>query len=611
MVYQGPSRGCATCRKRRIKCDEGRPACNNCLKRKQECPGYRDDFDIMLKDQTTSVPQKAKRKQAAKDKKRAQERRQESAEEEFGPNSSPDLNTSQALTVSAMPVDHEMASLYFFFTNYVATTRDPTVSRGYFEYLLPAYSRVMPSSPLSLATSAVAVNLSQMWMQRGPDTLLARSIFQKALTSLKDDISDPVKAMTDETLLTVLLLEFYEAVGSRFQNKDSSATHQSGAVALIKHRGAANFKSEVGKRLLIAVRSQVITHAVQTKKKIDFDPDIWDDQDEMPINPAINLDKLVAGLANLQVQESSSFSRSASPTTPASISSFSTTSPSSSIQSLFNAAVELDSRLSVWPTQVPDNWHPVAVSSPELVHSSIFEAGVYGDSCDVYYSLHVTVLYNQYRCARLAVLKIILKCCSIMGNQFMGGFRSTQEHARREIQALVDEICASAPFYLGNRTKAGLIDDTDGIYYPQMPIMKNEFADKDPEFFEHALDMARRRHSRLAAALGGHFLISTLLAVIRTVQDPDLIAANEAPILRKGQVKWILQQFDRIRAIYCIPKPARALISPELSSTQGKHDSDDEDVEIIPRTYAGNRNLFEQEAWMTAIRGKHPSRPLT
>lgn len=46
------------------------------MKRKQECPGYRDDFDIMLKDQTNSVPQKAMRKQAAKDKKRAQERSQ-------------------------------------------------------------------------------------------------------------------------------------------------------------------------------------------------------------------------------------------------------------------------------------------------------------------------------------------------------------------------------------------------------------------------------------------------------------------------------------------------------------------------------------------------------
>ncbi|KAF7196490.1 putative transcriptional regulatory protein C15D4.02 [Pseudocercospora fuligena] len=32
--------GCLTCRKRRIKCDEGQPTCRNCFKSKRECLGY-------------------------------------------------------------------------------------------------------------------------------------------------------------------------------------------------------------------------------------------------------------------------------------------------------------------------------------------------------------------------------------------------------------------------------------------------------------------------------------------------------------------------------------------------------------------------------------------
>ncbi|KAH7160818.1 hypothetical protein EDB81DRAFT_327611 [Dactylonectria macrodidyma] len=32
--------GCLTCRRRRIKCDEGRPTCNNCIKSKRQCEGY-------------------------------------------------------------------------------------------------------------------------------------------------------------------------------------------------------------------------------------------------------------------------------------------------------------------------------------------------------------------------------------------------------------------------------------------------------------------------------------------------------------------------------------------------------------------------------------------
>ncbi|KAK4165991.1 transcriptional regulatory protein moc3 [Cladorrhinum sp. PSN259] len=32
--------GCLTCRRRRIKCDEGKPTCGNCIKSKRECEGY-------------------------------------------------------------------------------------------------------------------------------------------------------------------------------------------------------------------------------------------------------------------------------------------------------------------------------------------------------------------------------------------------------------------------------------------------------------------------------------------------------------------------------------------------------------------------------------------
>ncbi|KAK3905435.1 hypothetical protein C8A05DRAFT_12734 [Staphylotrichum tortipilum] len=32
--------GCLTCRRRRIKCDEGKPTCSNCIKSKRECEGY-------------------------------------------------------------------------------------------------------------------------------------------------------------------------------------------------------------------------------------------------------------------------------------------------------------------------------------------------------------------------------------------------------------------------------------------------------------------------------------------------------------------------------------------------------------------------------------------
>jgi hypothetical protein len=38
--------GCLTCRKRRIKCDEGKPHCNNCIKTNRNCEGYKVRLDF-------------------------------------------------------------------------------------------------------------------------------------------------------------------------------------------------------------------------------------------------------------------------------------------------------------------------------------------------------------------------------------------------------------------------------------------------------------------------------------------------------------------------------------------------------------------------------------
>ncbi|KAK5990029.1 hypothetical protein PT974_08292 [Cladobotryum mycophilum] len=40
MVGVPRSSGCQLCRKRRVKCDEGKPECGNCLKYGAQCPGY-------------------------------------------------------------------------------------------------------------------------------------------------------------------------------------------------------------------------------------------------------------------------------------------------------------------------------------------------------------------------------------------------------------------------------------------------------------------------------------------------------------------------------------------------------------------------------------------
>jgi hypothetical protein len=50
MVNPGhPSNGCATCKLRRVKCDQAWPQCRRCTKGKRICTGYREDLGNLSK----------------------------------------------------------------------------------------------------------------------------------------------------------------------------------------------------------------------------------------------------------------------------------------------------------------------------------------------------------------------------------------------------------------------------------------------------------------------------------------------------------------------------------------------------------------------------------
>ncbi|KAJ4162448.1 hypothetical protein NW754_013878 [Fusarium falciforme] len=60
MVYCGkPSGGCSNCRLRKIRCDQKEPSCGQCGKRNQACPGYRNLVDLMFRDESSHVINKA------------------------------------------------------------------------------------------------------------------------------------------------------------------------------------------------------------------------------------------------------------------------------------------------------------------------------------------------------------------------------------------------------------------------------------------------------------------------------------------------------------------------------------------------------------------------
>ena len=198
--------------------------------------------------------------------------------------------------------DTEAECISFFFNYYVDVTTDREAQVGYLELLSPLHGKVRPGSPLSLATSALATNITFAAFGRSLDSELPCALFSKALTMTQSAINDPVQSRTDETLVTVLLLGACDIIGRTARSQLPSGIHKNGAFALVKHRGALNFESELSRQLLIAVRHHTIRMALWTNEKIPADPTVWGDVGTMPESSATMLDTHAAELANLNVR---------------------------------------------------------------------------------------------------------------------------------------------------------------------------------------------------------------------------------------------------------------------------------------------------------------------
>ncbi|KAI7103634.1 hypothetical protein KC352_g37461 [Hortaea werneckii] len=119
------------------------------------------------------------------------------------------------------------------------------------------------------------------------------------------------------------------------------------------------------------------------------------------------------------------------------------------------------------------------------------------------------------------------------------------------MQDLIDGICFSIPFYLGNRTRpVHLHDFTDEeIRFPSFHSVGTERAKialrrqdgDDTAMFEDE----HRRHVIVNGAWHAMSILSTLLTI-----TSEQAVAN---FLRPGQTSWICKQLDRVATLLCLP----------------------------------------------------------
>ena len=292
-----------------LQCDERRPGCRQCEKSKKECPGYdRGNGTVTFIPErgpgskhpsTKSISSSSGSQNSSPETTKGQLKKKKPAtkststsivpfsKDDFGtmavkPNTS-DIILANEFIPLGLPQDPEQRALAFFMTKFANTSTAVSgeIWGGCLEALPSLLEQASIDSPLTAAATTTAMG-SIAWSpgcaEFKPQSL---SRYVTALNRINDAIKDPVESQTDNVLMAVLMLGFYEVkcrffaikrsivrddITDLFQNiksltlqKSARESHIKGAVALIKLRKPESFHNRPSLRLYLAVRGQIVS----------------------------------------------------------------------------------------------------------------------------------------------------------------------------------------------------------------------------------------------------------------------------------------------------------------------------------------------------------------
>ncbi|KAL9038974.1 MAG: hypothetical protein Q9214_005065 [Letrouitia sp. 1 TL-2023] len=605
MVYHGPSGGCRACRNRRIKvgflthtfivqridavqCDQTKPECHNCVQRRHTCPGYGDVFDGAHRSQNQIVRRRVERQSATQRSEHSGSGKTTSSSENFlelvpttssrsiamnssktapqwtmystarsqswsdrnvadsRPDRSPavevkmDFNTSTNSIPRALEQDIQDASICFFFRHYGGTAFDPEAHNGFNQLWEPMYLQASSQSSLRLATAAVTVNIAMMWRFQGCNSRPARSLFTKSVAAARETLHDPLQSSTDEILMTILIFDLYEALVLHYDSGPVDyGKHKHGALAMIEHRGFANFATSQGRALIGAVRHSLLPYMLSSRKPFPERSDYLFDHPSVNDTKALSLDLISVQLSRVQSRlwtlrlesrlESSLKERRAC------------------YEEIIAEAFQVEKLLLTWKVSITDpDWLPEYVPR-DSVRESIQNAGFYGLRCSVWVDLAFGGTWILFSTRYLLTLQVIRQSfadeASLLNNPEQ---RALLSKANERVQDLVDFICNTIPFYLGDNVTPKNPAHSMSINFP----FKLKIDWKTGTLT--SLPSLRSNHHNRAAASGGWILFPQLVNVWRLAEPED----DAVPIiLREGQLDWIKEQVKRLQKIFLFCDP--------------------------------------------------------
>ncbi|KAK4862194.1 hypothetical protein LT330_003332 [Penicillium expansum] len=448
-----------------------RPTCWECTRTKRECLGYRDEMSLIFRDETRSVARKARSSHSSS----AASSPSSSSSSRMPPRSvrSTFLGRSSASSVTThSPAGLESPAFDFGYDpehefwmrqarqSPMVTHPNMGVSKQeaicFFlqSHAIPGNLLItdiltnflMESSgslgQLAIQSSIVAVASAMLSRVRRVASLsqAAQQEYGSALKLVNQALADADEAKTNQTLGAVVLLALYEIIVSRApQGIEGWTNHICGAAALLQHRGATQLQSEVGIRLFIHLRYQIIISCLQRDVLV---PSSLLECTKLDMIPAIKnaigtkIIILIGNLSNLR----------------ANIHTQALTDP----QEILSAACAIEADLIAWLAALPPDFTysshtlmPLDCSFERRCHG----IRPYNNEYHVYPDIWASNCWNHYRCARVIVSELILSQVHKLSNSsptsLSEDFRLYSKSLRSTTRRLGADICRSSPFHLG------------------------------------------------------------------------------------------------------------------------------------------------------------------
>lgn len=351
------------------------------------------------------------------------------------------------------PVIEEQATT-FFFNNFVLSPRAPDITRGFLEVAAPLFHATVDGSSLHLATQAHSLLVIAHWPGRKHLRDRAQQLYSQALKAIQKDLQDSRKATSDDTVLAVLILSLFEATnaGRDPAGAQAWARHIEGATTLVRARGATQFDNPKSHMVFRAVRTQMLTNAVQQRKPLPDFPDGWTSDLDGKESAASALIKYSILLPDLLARAKRIFAAER------------TMDSFAQVQILLGEAFEMQGRLTDWEHSMPPQWgyRSLAITPEPVDADQIEHLEAWPGVLHIYRDVHTACIRNNNRVTQMYYCTIVIDALKwLFGEKFDTDERYYASMYR--LQTLVDEICYSVPFHLYGAEAANGVRHIDRI----------------------------------------------------------------------------------------------------------------------------------------------------